>query len=182
MPLKSSDASLRLFPATSEPSRTIPGYIPSALWSPSLEREKRIQKRRSQYICYIDLTGLLSIFLALFFIVQLLPLGSHPYHSISVDLPRVSHPVPLPAARREDSLYVAVTRDGKIFFNTHQSSQNDLPNRIREGIRGGAENRVYISADARARYGEVKLVLKEIRAAGVERISFFTSGTPQEPK
>jgi biopolymer transport protein ExbD len=181
MLLTSSNNRLRLFPPTSGTNGTISGYVPSPLWSPSLEREKRIHKRRSQYICHIDLTGLLSIFLALFFIVEILPFGSHVHYYASVDLPTASHPVPLPAARREDSLCVVVTRDGRIFFNNRPVFLDELPDQIRQGIRDGAENRIYVSADARAMYRDVKLVLDNIRLAGVQRVSFFTEGTPQEP-
>jgi len=50
----------------------------------------------------------------------------------------------------------------------------DLANEIREGARNGAEKRVYLVADARAKYGDTMAVLVQIRLAGIESVSFLT--------
>jgi len=79
----------------------------------------------------------------------------------------------MPRAVREDALTVGVTRDGKVYFRNVPISAEDLPDQIREGLRSGAEKKVYFRADARARYGDVKQVLIEIRRAGIENVCFL---------
>ena len=91
----------------------------------------------------------------------------------SADLTTISHPIPLPAALREDALEVAVTRDGKLYLGRDQIRLERLPAEIAERVSHGAERRVYIRADMRARYGTVKQVLDSVRSAGIENIAFF---------
>jgi biopolymer transport protein TolR len=57
------------------------------------------------------------------------------------------------AALKEDALIVAVERDGRVFVSRDGTSLADLPGKIREGLSRGAQNKVYIKADARAKYG-----------------------------
>lgn len=94
-----------------------------------------------------------------------------------VDRAVALHATPLPGALREDAMQVDVTRDGRVFFRNHQVNAKDLPNEIREGIRAGAEKRIYLAADARVKYGDVRAVLDQIRLSGIEKVSFLT----QEP-
>ena len=80
----------------------------------------------------------------------------------------------MPAALREDALKVVITRDGSIYFRERRIAIEDLANEIREGLRTGAERKVYIAVDARAKYGAVPAVLDKIRLAGVEKVAFLT--------
>ena len=91
----------------------------------------------------------------------------------TVDLPQTWYAGPMPRAAREDALSVGVTRDAKIYFRNIAISAAELPDKIREGLKNGAERKVYIRADARARYGDVKQVLIEIRLAGIENVCFL---------
>ena len=95
-------------------------------------------------------------------------------HGSGVDLPRTWYAGPMPRAVREDALSVPVTRDGKIYFRNVPISAKDLPDKIREGLKNGAEKKVYLRADTRARYGDVKQALIEIRQAGIENVCFLT--------
>jgi biopolymer transport protein ExbD len=52
---------------------------------------------------------------------------------------------------------------------------------LREGVREGSERKVYLRADARAKYGEVKAVLDQIRLAGIENVAFMTVEAPHKP-
>ncbi len=51
---------------------------------------------------------------------------------------------------------------------------DDLQDQIRESVRNGADHKIYIRADARAKYGRVKQVLNEIGKTGIQNISFVT--------
>ena len=79
----------------------------------------------------------------------------------------------MPGALKEDALLVAVQRDGGIFLGTEQVILPRLSTEIRERVSRGAENKVYIRADARGRYGRVLEVLNAVRYAGVENIGFI---------
>jgi hypothetical protein len=75
---------------------------------------------------------------------------------------------------RDDVMQVSVTRDGKVFLG----SELIVPDYMKEKIQVCLENpdverRVYIRADARARYGTIKGVLDEVRSAGILRVAFL---------
>jgi biopolymer transport protein TolR len=105
-------------------------------------------------------------------------------HNSRADLPKVVHPIEMPDARREDAVVIAVTRDGKIFFGNDWITAKDLPANIEERLSHGAERKVYINADARARYGSVGAVLNGVRSAGVENVGILVrttlGGTPPD--
>jgi biopolymer transport protein ExbD/biopolymer transport protein TolR len=92
---------------------------------------------------------------------------------IGVDYAKVSHPKELRAANREDALLVAITRDGQVWFDADRISPENLPAAIRQRVRRGAEQKVYIRADMRAKYGLVVMVLDNVRAAGIEQVAFI---------
>ncbi len=91
----------------------------------------------------------------------------------SVDLPRVWHPVSMAHANREDAMTVTIARDDQVFFRSDRVRPDQLPAKIRESIAQGAERKVYIRADLRAKYGWVAEVLGNVRLAGVEKIGFL---------
>lgn len=100
---------------------------------------------------------------------------SPPFHSGSVDLPKVLHPASMPNADREDAMIVYVTRDGKVYFGREQVTMADLPQRITDRLNDhSVERKVYIKADMRARWGGIKLVLEAVHSAGILRVAFLT--------
>ena len=123
----------------------------------------------------IDLSPFLSIMVVLLFIVMFGDM--YPIHrrQASADIPMTEHSTLQPAALREDALEVAVTRDGTVFFRNHRIVLSDLPDALREAARNGAEKTVYVKADARAKYGDVKAVLDQIRQSGLQNITFLTN-------
>jgi biopolymer transport protein ExbD len=172
MPLRLLRHTLPLFSGSPGIIEAVSGDYASQRWSPRARRDERIRKRRSQYICQIDVSALLVIFLVLFITLMMYTPSGHGRGS--VDLPKSEHASWLRAARREDAMRVSVSRDGKVYFDGRHITFDELPAQIREGLRGGAENRVYVYADARARYATVKAALTAIRLAGVEHVSFIT--------
>jgi biopolymer transport protein ExbD len=96
-----------------------------------------------------------------------------PYHSLSPDLPRVSHPVAMPDALRDDAIRVAITRDGAVYFASDKVDPTYLADKIAERLEGHVvERKVYLVVDRRARWGSVKCVLDGIRSAEVLRVAF----------
>src|SRR3954465_4957997 len=93
---------------------------------------------------------------------------------VSVDLVKTNNPVQMPDADKEDALLVAVTRDGKIFFGTDQTTPDQLTNKIKDRLSNKVDKRVFVRADARAKYGSVVEVVDNVRAAGVDQLGLLT--------
>lgn len=97
----------------------------------------------------------------------------YPYHGSGLELPRIGQAVSMAHANREDAIVIAVTRDGKFFFRTDPAQPSQLPARIRQSLSLGAERKIYIKADARARYGWVGRVLDGVQTSGIDQIVFL---------
>jgi biopolymer transport protein ExbD len=111
------------------------------------------------------------VLFAVFLLGSLMLPKSH--HGVGPDLPRVWHPVSMPHANREDAMVVAILRDDKVFFRNDRVTPDQLPAKIRDSIAQGAERKVYIRADLRAKYGWVAEVLDNMHSGGVEKIGFL---------
>ena len=91
-----------------------------------------------------------------------------------VDLVRASHATDLPSAMREDAAIVSVTRDGGVYLDSQAIPLGQLPNQIWKHFNAGGEKKVYVKADARAKYADVAAVLDVLRAAKVQHIALIT--------
>ena len=49
---------------------------------------------------------------------------------ISVDMAKVNNPEQMPDADKEDALLVSVTRDGKVYFGSEQTTIDNLTNKV----------------------------------------------------
>jgi biopolymer transport protein ExbD/biopolymer transport protein TolR len=93
---------------------------------------------------------------------------------VSVDLAKVNNPAQMPDADKEDALLVAIMRDGKVFLGNDQIPPDQLTNKIKDRIANRVDKRVYIRADARAKFGSVVDVVDNVRAAGVDQLGLLT--------
>ena len=96
-------------------------------------------------------------------------------HTRGPELSRNVHVNKLPKALREDVMKITMMRDGMFFWGNNRLELGDLPELIREGIRNGAEKRVYLEIDGRARYLEVKQVIDGVSLSGVRDVSFLVN-------
>ncbi len=101
--------------------------------------------------------------------------------SAAVDLAKVRSPMPMRKALREDALTISVAKDGSIFFDSEKVKPEQLPALIQQGVKNGAERKVYIEADARTKIGNVSEVLDSVRASGIENVAFLTERKPTTP-
>ncbi len=101
---------------------------------------------------------------------------------VSVDMARVNSPTPMPDADKEDSLLVAVMRDGQIFFGTDRIKAEDLTAKVKDRLANKVDKRIFIKADARAKYGNVVDVVDNVRAAGVDDVGLLTEQTQNTTK
>jgi biopolymer transport protein ExbD len=137
-------------------------------WTPSAKQ------RRARLRGVIDVSGFAGVMLALLFLMMFgLRYPMHP-RIAPVDMSVAQHSTLQPAANREDVMEVAIARDGTIFFRNRKIPLADIPNVLHEAVRNGAEKNVYVKADAHAKYGDVKVVLDQIRQSGLQNITFLT--------
>src|SRR5919204_4001901 len=93
---------------------------------------------------------------------------------VSVDLAQVNNPTQMPDADKEDALLVAIMRDGKIFFGNDRIEPDQLTQKVKDRLTNKVDKRVFIRADARAKYGAVVEVVDNVRAAGVDQVGLLT--------
>jgi biopolymer transport protein TolR len=100
---------------------------------------------------------------------------------VSVDLAKVNNPEAMPDADHEDALIVAVMRDGKVFFNNDRIDADQLTSKVKDRLASRADKRVYVRADARAKFGSVVSVVDNVRAAGVDELGLLTDQRKNTP-
>jgi biopolymer transport protein ExbD len=98
---------------------------------------------------------------------------------VSIESVKIQHWRFLEGADRQDSVIVAVLRDGKIYFDTEQVAPDTLvarlePLRVRARYDHSEATRLYLKVDAHTRYGKVKDVLNMVPPELAQRISFIT--------
>ena len=130
--------------------------------------------RRNELLCRLDPAPFAAIVFAILYLF-LGPLGTTdvPLHKWNVDRVTMQHAKNLPKANREDAIWIAITRDGSLFFRNSRVVPAQLPNKIRDALLNGAEKRIYLAVDARARYGDVDALLPYIQLSGVENVSIL---------
>jgi biopolymer transport protein TolR len=99
----------------------------------------------------------------------------------SVDLAKTDSPVQMPDADKEDAMIVAITRDGTVYFGTEKTPADQLANKVKDKLANRTDKRVFIRADARARYGNVTDVVDNVRSAGVDQVGLLTEQRKQGP-
>ena len=132
------------------------------------------KKRRSKYLSQFDVTGVASIFF--FFVFMFLGLIGVPDipRSISVDSSVSTHALCQPNALKEDTIDIVVTRDGQIYFCNTKMLLEDLPERIEQKVRTGSERKAYLRADASAQYGDIEVVIQQVRLSGINQVVVVT--------
>jgi len=102
-------------------------------------------------------------------------------HGVSVTLAQVNSPEQMPDADKEDALLVSVMRTGDVFFGTDQINVDALTNKVKDRLANRMDKRVYVKADARARFGTVVQVVDSVRAAGVDDLGLLTDQKKTSP-
>jgi biopolymer transport protein TolR len=130
----------------------------------------------------INVTPMVDVMLVLLIIFMVVtPMLQH---GVSVDMAQVNNPTPMEDADREDALLVSVMRNGDVFFGTDKINVDNLTGKVKDRLVNKADKRVYVKADARARFGNVVQVVDSVRAAGVDDLGLLTEqrkNTPNAP-
>jgi biopolymer transport protein ExbD len=91
-----------------------------------------------------------------------------------VDLAKVNNPERMPDAEKEDAMVVSVMRDGTVYFRSDRIPVDQLTQKVKDRLVSQQDKRVYVKADARARFGAVVAVVDNVRAAGVDDLGLLT--------
>ena len=97
----------------------------------------------------------------------------------SVDLAKTDNPQQMPDADKEDSLLVAVMRDGTIFFGSDKVTPVQLTAKVKDKLANRSDKRVFVKADRNAKYGYVVEVVDNVRSAGVDELGLLTEQRKQ---
>jgi biopolymer transport protein ExbD/biopolymer transport protein TolR len=93
---------------------------------------------------------------------------------VPVNLAKTDNPVKMPEADKEDSLIVAVMRDGTIYFNSDKVTPEQLTDKVKDRLGSRPDKRIFVKADAGAKYGDVVGVVDDVRSAGVDQLGLMT--------
>src|ERR1700690_4023206 len=136
------------------------------MWRPSQELTLRVAKRRSRFYSGGHVSAFAGVMVVILFLFLTHTTDRRDLLS-AVDLPKAQYIQMEPGALREDAITVTVERDGKVLFRNVQSSSEELPTLIRGAMKQGAERKVFLSADSRARNEDVEAVVQQVRIAGI---------------
>jgi biopolymer transport protein ExbD/biopolymer transport protein TolR len=98
---------------------------------------------------------------------------------VSVTMAKTDNPIKMPEADKEDSLIVSVMRDGKIYFNSDVVSAETLTDKVKDKLANKPDKRIFVKADAGAKYGDVVAVVDNVRSAGVDQLGLLTEERKQ---
>ena len=93
---------------------------------------------------------------------------------VSVELAKTKNPVDMKEADRDDAVLVAVTRDGKFYLGQDKVNIDDLAAKVTDLLTNKLDKTVFVKSDLRAKYGDVVLVVDNIRNAGVDKVGLLT--------
>lgn len=143
------------------------------MWSPSQAAAQREAKRRPVFYTYPNLWPLVAVLVVLLciFMVNAPPIVD----GIGPDWPSALHATPQPRGEAEDAMKIYLMRDGRVFFRDYRVLPESLPFLIRNAMQEGAEKKVYLAVDARARYGDATAVVEQIGNAGIRELCILTN-------
>jgi biopolymer transport protein ExbD/biopolymer transport protein TolR len=137
----------------------------------------KAEKRMANVTSDINVTPMVDVMLVLLIIFMVItPMLQK---GVSVNLAKTDNPTKMPEADKEDSLIVAVMRDGKIYFNSDVVSPEQLTDRVKDKLSNKADKRIFVKADAGAKYGDVVAVVDDVRSAGVDQLGLLTEERKQ---
>jgi len=98
---------------------------------------------------------------------------------VSVTMAKTDNPIKMPEADKEDAMIVAIMRDGKIYLNSDVVSLDALTDKVKDRLSNKPDKRMFVKADAGAKYGDVVAVVDGVRSAGVDQLGLLTEERKQ---
>ena len=135
------------------------------------------KKKAPDPVSEINVTPMVDVMLVVLIIFMVItPMLSK---SIPVDKALTRNPITMPDADKEDSVIVAVTRDGQTFLSPglQKIDVTELAPKVKDLLQNRPSKMVYINADSRAKYGKVEEVVDNLRAGSVDEVGLLTEMT-----
>jgi biopolymer transport protein ExbD/biopolymer transport protein TolR len=137
----------------------------------------KAERRMAGVTSDINVTPMVDVMLVLLIIFMVItPMLQK---GVSVTMAKTDNPIKMPEADKEDSLIVAVMRDGIIYFNSDKVSAEQLTDRVKDKLANKPDKRIFVKADAGAKYGDVVAVVDDVRSAGVDQLGLLTEERKQ---
>jgi biopolymer transport protein ExbD len=158
------------------------------VWTPTKSLAARTAKRKSNFYTAMNLWPFVSVMTAL--LVTFMSVAPYDVDGMPIDRPFARNATPQPRSLREDSMYLMIARDGKFFFSSSGDTHwtpieiEELPSLLRNASKNTVEKKVYLDADARCRYSDVKIAINQLRVAGITNLAILTQNppTPSPPR
>jgi len=101
---------------------------------------------------------------------------------VNVELAKTNNPHDMTEADKEDSVLIAVARDGKFYLNQDRVNIDDLTAKVSDLLTNRMDKTIFVKGDFRAKYGDVVQVVDNLRAAGVDQIGLLTEKVDEQIK
>jgi biopolymer transport protein ExbD len=138
-------------------------------------RNRRLSNRRGTLFSSLNSPAFSHSMLGcvlLFLIIAMM--SDPPHHGMALDRYISHNAISIPAALRDDAMRVMLTRDGSIYFGNSRVASEELPEQIRQRLHTGAQHKIFLVVDQRARFRDLSMVLDELRHAGIWDVTFLT--------
>jgi biopolymer transport protein ExbD len=122
----------------------------------------------------IPMADIMLVLLIIFMVVT--PMLSK---GLSVQLAKVSNPVDMPNADKDDAIIVGISAAGDIYLGSNKTDISQIADQVRDRISNRLDKTVFVKSDGRAKYGDVVKVVDEIRSAGVDNVGLLTDKSEQ---
>ncbi|HEY1650084.1 MAG TPA: biopolymer transporter ExbD [Terracidiphilus sp.] len=120
----------------------------------------------------INVTPMVDVMLVLLIIFMVItPMLQN---KVQIDMAKVDNAIAMPDADKDDSIVVAVTRDGSIFLGQNRVDPSQLGAMVRDKLVDKTDKTIYVRADSRAQYRAVEDAIDDVRTAGVEEVGLLT--------
>jgi biopolymer transport protein ExbD len=130
------------------------------------------KKKAPAAIADINVTPMVDVMLVMLIIFMVItPMLSK---GITVDLVKTRNPIAMANADKDDTILVAVARDGRTYLGSNPTPADQLPPKVKDLLTNKLDKTVYVKSDSRARYEKVVDVIDNLRAAGVDNVGMIT--------
>jgi biopolymer transport protein TolR len=120
----------------------------------------------------INVTPMVDVMLVLLIIFMVItPMLNK---KVNIDMAKVDNPTSMPDADKEDSIVVAITRDGSVYLGQDRIALTELGSKVRDKIADKPGKTIFVRADARAQFRAVEDAIDAVRTAGVEEVGLLT--------
>jgi biopolymer transport protein TolR len=129
----------------------------------------------------INVTPMVDVMLVLLIIFMVItPMLQN---KVNIDLAKTDNPTSMPDADKEDSIVVAVARDGQVYLGQDKVAASELGAKVRDKLTDKPGKQIFVRADARAKFLDVENAIDDVRTAGVDSVGLLTEKrqTPGAP-